>query len=53
MQQFKLFLVGRAGCGKTCLVSWLAGLPGWSYQLGESPGVRVSQVTNPRQTSVT
>lgn len=53
VQQFKLFLVGRAGCGKTCLVSWLAGLPGWSYQLGESPGVRVSQVTNPRQTSVT
>ena len=45
VQQFKLFLVGRAGCGKTCLVSWLAGLPGWSYQLGESPGVRVSQVT--------
>ena len=26
--QFKLFLVGRTGSGKTCLVSWLAGLQG-------------------------
>ena len=42
--QFKLFLVGRTGSGKTCLVSWLAGLQGWSYTLGESPGVRVTQV---------
>ena len=42
--QFKLFLVGRTGSGKTCLVSWLAGLPGWNYTLGESPGVRVTQV---------
>jgi len=41
---FKLFLVGRAGVGKTCTASWLAGLPGWSYQLGESPGVRTTQV---------
>jgi len=41
---FKVFLVGRAGTGKTCCASWLAGLPGWSYQLGESPGVRTSQV---------
>lgn len=42
--QFKLFLVGRTGSGKTCLVSWLAGLPGWNYTLGESPGVRVTQI---------
>jgi len=42
--QFKLFLVGRSGTGKTCTVSWLAGLPGWSYQMGESPGVRVTHV---------
>jgi len=41
---FKLFLAGRAGVGKTCTASWLAGLPGWSYQLGESPGVRTTQV---------
>lgn len=41
---FKVFLVGRAGTGKTCTASWLAGLPGWSYQLGESPGVRTSHV---------
>lgn len=44
LHQFKLFLVGRTGSGKTCLVSWLAGLPGWSYTMGESPGVRVTQV---------
>jgi len=44
MHQFKLFLVGRSGTGKTCTVSWLAGLPGWSYQMGESPGVRVTHV---------
>ena len=44
LQQFKLFLVGRTGSGKTCLVSWLAGLPGWNCTTGESPGVRVTQV---------
>ena len=44
--QFKLFLVGRTGSGKTCLVSWLAGLPGWNYTMGESPGVRVTQVSS-------
>ena len=44
VHQFKLFLVGRTGSGKTCLVSWLAGLPGWSSTTGESPGVRVSQL---------
>lgn len=42
--QFKLFLVGRVGTGKTCTVGWLSGLPGWNYQLGESPGVRTTQV---------
>jgi len=44
VHQFKLFLVGRPGSGKTCLVSWLAGLPGWNYTVGESPGVRVTQI---------
>ena len=44
VHQFKLFLVGRTGSGKTCMVSWLAGLPGWSSTTGESPGVRVSQL---------
>ena len=37
-------MFSRAGVGKTCAASWLAGLPGWSYQLGESPGVRTTQV---------
>ena len=37
-------LVVRTGSGKTCLVSWLAGLQGWNHTLGESPGVRVTQV---------
>ena len=37
--------VGRTGSGKTCLVSWLAGLPGWNHTMGESPGVRVTQVS--------
>jgi len=44
VHQFKLFLVGRTGSGKTCLVSWLAGLPGWNHTMGESPGVRVTQI---------
>ena len=44
VQSFKLFLVGRTASGKTCLVSWLAGLPGWNCTTGESPGVRVTQV---------
>lgn len=40
----KLFVVGRSGCGKTCTASWLAGLPGWNCQPGESPGVRTTVV---------
>lgn len=39
-RDYKVFLVGRAGQGKTCAASWLAGLPGWNCQQGESPGVR-------------
>ena len=42
---YKLFLSGRGGCGKTSLVSYLAGRPDWnSIHQGETPGIRVSKV---------
>lgn len=40
--EFKLYLVGESGVGKTAVASWLAGLQGWNRQSGESPGVRMT-----------
>jgi len=42
--EYKLFLVGESGVGKTAVAAWLAGLPAWNRQSGESPGLRVTTV---------
>ena len=43
---FKLYLVGKAGVGKTSLVSYLSGVPDWTnvHHQGETPGVRATQI---------
>jgi len=40
--EYKLFLAGESGVGKTAVAAWLAGLQGWNRQSGESPGLRVT-----------
>jgi len=42
--EYKLFLVGDSGVGKSAVAAWLAGLPAWNRQSGESPGLRVTTV---------
>ena len=37
-------MVGETGVGKSAVAGWLAGLPGWNRQAGESPGLRVTTV---------
>ena len=40
--EYKLFLLGESGAGKSAVTGWLAGLPAWNRQSGESPGLRVT-----------
>eukprot|EP00095_Tigriopus_kingsejongensis_P011105 maker-scaffold268_size230776-snap-gene-1.40 protein:Tk11105 transcript:maker-scaffold268_size230776-snap-gene-1.40-mRNA-1 annotation:"rem2- and rab-like small gtpase 1" len=42
--QYKLFFVGKPGIGKTSLVSYLLGRPPPTSPLGETPGIRATQV---------
>jgi len=42
--EYKVFLVGESGVGKSAAAAWMAGLPGWNRQSGESPGLRVTTV---------
>ncbi|XP_023341620.1 REM2- and Rab-like small GTPase 1 [Eurytemora carolleeae] len=42
--EYKVFLVGETGVGKSAVAGWLAGLPAWNRQAGESPGLRVTTV---------
>ena len=37
-------MVGDTGVGKSSVSAWLAGIPTWNRQSGESPGLRVTTV---------
>ncbi|XP_059081141.1 ciliogenesis and planar polarity effector 2-like [Tigriopus californicus] len=41
---YKLFLSGKAGIGKSSLVSFLLGQAHWTSHLGETPGIKVTNV---------
>ena len=43
---FKLYLVGKGGVGKTSLVSYLSGTPDWTniHHQGETPGIRATNI---------
>jgi len=42
--EYKLFLLGDGGAGKSAVTAWLAGISAWNRQAGESPGLRVTTV---------
>ena len=43
---FKLYMIGKGGVGKTSLVTYLSGAPDWtnSHHQGETPGIRTTNI---------
>ena len=43
---FKLYMIGKGGVGKTSLVTYLSGAPDWtnSHHQGQTPGIRTTNI---------